>query len=74
MKLTIVAPCFNVEVPVEEAFEPVIINGSRNGLKPTHLEVQGHGVIICEGGKCREVEPPTNLTMTGWGVQLVTAQ
>jgi hypothetical protein len=66
VRLTIVEPCFSPEGPrpyeasYEATLEPLIINGARNGLKPTHLEFVGSG-------------GPGTLTMSGSGVQLVTA-
>jgi hypothetical protein len=74
-KLTMVAPCFNLELPVEGTPEPRIINGTKNGLKPTLLEFPAKGGLdICEGGKCREVESPGSLAMVGTTVQLITAE
>jgi hypothetical protein len=66
IRLTIVEPCFSPEGPFpyeaqyEATLEPLIINGARNGLKPTHLEFVGSG-------------GPGSLTMSGSAVQLVTA-
>jgi hypothetical protein len=37
VKLTVVAPCFAAEIPFEGTLEPTVINGSRNGLKPSRL-------------------------------------
>jgi hypothetical protein len=74
VRLTIVAPCFNIEQPVEGTLEPYVINGSKNGLHPTHLEFPGKGgVLLCEGGKCIEVEA-SRLTMAGELSQLITVE
>jgi hypothetical protein len=67
ISLTIVVPCFGpeaagpYEAPYEATLEPLIINGTKNGLKPTHLELDGSG-------------GPGRLTMSGSAVQLVTAE
>jgi hypothetical protein len=75
VKLTVVAPCFSLEVPSQGTLEPYVINGTKNGLKPTNLEFPGKGGLdICEGGKCREVESPGSLALVGTSVQLVTAE
>jgi hypothetical protein len=41
VKLTVVAPCFAVEVPFEGTLEVPAINGARNGLKPTFIRFEG---------------------------------
>jgi hypothetical protein len=43
VKVTIVAPCFGLEVPFEGALEPIAINGSKSGLKASHLLFEGKG-------------------------------
>jgi hypothetical protein len=72
VKLTIVAPCFDLEFPFEEVSEPKIVNGAKSGLKPTHLEFENQGgPIVCEG-KCRPVNG--RLAMAGGMSQLITAE
>jgi hypothetical protein len=61
IRLTIVAPCLSVEAPYEATLEPLMINGAKNGLKPTRLEFEGS-------------EGPGRLTMSGSAVQLVSAE
>jgi hypothetical protein len=41
--MTVVDPCEQLEVPIEGTLEPIIINGSHNGLKPSHLLFEGKG-------------------------------
>lgn len=41
VKLTVVAPCFSLEVPFEGTLEPQVINGTKNGLKPSRLVFGG---------------------------------
>jgi hypothetical protein len=43
IKVTIVAPCDSAEVPFEGALEPIATNGSKNGLKASHVTFEGKG-------------------------------
>jgi hypothetical protein len=43
IKVTIVMPCLNLEIPFEGALEPIATNGAKNGLNPSHLTFQGKG-------------------------------
>jgi hypothetical protein len=43
IRVTIVAPCFNAEIPFEGALEPIAINGAKNGLHASHLTFEGKG-------------------------------
>lgn len=43
IKVTIVAPCFQLEVPFEGALEPIATNGAKNGLHASHLTFEGKG-------------------------------
>jgi alpha-tubulin suppressor-like RCC1 family protein len=41
--MTLVEPCEKLEFPMEGTLEPIIVNGSKNGLKPSHLSFEGKG-------------------------------
>jgi hypothetical protein len=43
IKVTIVAPCFSVEVPFEGVLEPLATNGAKNGLKASHVSFETCG-------------------------------
>jgi hypothetical protein len=83
VKFIVNAPEELFEVPYEGTLEPRIVNGTRNGLKPSHLEFEG------EGGKTGFLKSPAifggkepeadlfikgELTLLGTGPQLVTAE
>ena len=63
--------------------EPRIVNGSKNGLKPSHLEFEGSGgktghlitPDIC-GGTCEQADLflSGSLTTLGTSQQLITAE
>jgi hypothetical protein len=83
VKFVVNAPEELFEVPYEGTLEPRIVNGTKNGLKPSHLEFEG------EGGKTGFLKSPAifggkepqadlfikgELTLLGTGQQLVTAE
>jgi hypothetical protein len=82
IRVTLVAPCFSVEIPFEGALEPIAINGSHNGLKASHVAFEG------KGGRTGHLESPVlptkneenigyvigELNSIGSGVQLITLQ
>jgi hypothetical protein len=41
--MDLVLPCEKFEVPMEGTLEPIIVNGTKNGLKPSHLQFEGKG-------------------------------
>jgi hypothetical protein len=43
IRVTIVAPCDSAEIPFEGALEPIAINGTKNGLKASHVLFEGKG-------------------------------
>jgi hypothetical protein len=83
VKFLVSCPGELFEVAYEGALEPRIVNGTKNGLKPSHLEFQG------EGGKTGFLKSPDilggkepqadlfikgELTQLGTGQQLITAE
>jgi hypothetical protein len=82
IKVTIVAPCFSLEVPFEGALEPIAINGTRNGLKASEVVFEG------KGGKTGHLTAPSlptekegqigytigKLKSVGTSVQLITLE
>jgi hypothetical protein len=78
IKVTIVAPCFSLEVPFEGELEPIAVNGSKNGLKASEVVFEG------EGGKTNHLVAPSlpaggqngytigRLHSVGTSVQLIT--
>jgi hypothetical protein len=78
VKLTVVAPCFSVEVPFEGTLALPAINGARNGLKPTFIRFEG----IRSGSLTSKVLPTEENSLiiigevrdVGDSVQLITLQ
>jgi alpha-tubulin suppressor-like RCC1 family protein len=83
VKFLVSAPEELFEVPYEGTLEPRIVNGTKNGLKPSHLEFEG------EGGKTGFLKSPAifggkepeadlfikgELTLLGTSQQLVGAE
>jgi hypothetical protein len=83
LKVLVNCPGEGFEVPYEGTLEPNMINGSTNGLHPSHLEFEGSGgktghlvtPDIC-GGECTQAELSVSgsLTILGTMQQLITAE
>jgi hypothetical protein len=43
IKLLVNCPAETLEIPYEGTLEPFLVNGSKNGLHPSHLEFEGKG-------------------------------
>jgi hypothetical protein len=85
VKLTVVAPCDNAEIPFEGTLELNETNGSRNGLKPMHMEIvpiiKRPSVGGCLTSKLLPTEKEENSACligevrdTGEGMQLITLE
>jgi hypothetical protein len=83
IKFWVNCPGEGLEVPYEGELVPAYVNGSKNGLKPSHLEFEGSGgktghlltPDIC-GGECEQADLFLNgsLTTVGTNQQLVAAE
>jgi alpha-tubulin suppressor-like RCC1 family protein len=80
VQMNIVEPCEKFEVPMEGTLEPILTNGSRNGLKPSHLTFEGKGgttgsLIVPQFFTEREVFVSGEMKILGSGnQQLVVAE
>jgi hypothetical protein len=83
IQLYVLCPAEQFEVLYEGELVPAYVNGSKNGLKPSHLEFEGSGgktghllaPVIC-GGTCEQADLffSGGLTAIGTNQQLVTAE
>jgi hypothetical protein len=83
VKVWMTCPEELLEVVYEGELEPRIVNGTKNGLKPSHLEFEGEGgktgflktPDLC-GGQCSTANlyVKGELTLLGTGQQLITAE
>jgi hypothetical protein len=83
LKIWITCPGEGFEVAYEGELVPHYVNGSKNGLHPSHLEFEGEGgktghlitKVIC-GGECAEADVFVSgeLTTLGTSQQLITAE
>jgi alpha-tubulin suppressor-like RCC1 family protein len=78
--MALVLPCEKFEVPMEGTLEPIIVNGSKNGLKPSHLLFEGKGgstgsLIVPQFFTEREVFVSGEMKLVGTGSQqLINAE
>src|SRR5271167_1324638 len=78
--LTVVMLCLNLEVPFEGQLEPLIVNGLKNGLSPSHLQFQGKGgqtgflTTTKLGEEASRGYVTGELTTVGGNVELITAE
>jgi hypothetical protein len=83
VKFWVNCPAERFEAPYEGTLAPHIVDGTKNGLKPSHLEFEGEGgktgflktPDIC-GGQCSmaNLYVKGELTLLGTGQQLITAE
>jgi hypothetical protein len=76
MKLTTAVPCLGLEVPMEGTLEANYVNGTKNGLSPSHWRIGGEErKCVCFIIRPGEAAGATGeATVVGSGVQLVTAK
>jgi hypothetical protein len=85
IKLFLDCPAEAVEIGFSGSLEPQIVNGTKNGLSPSHLDFEGKGgktgSLICTplgpppcGSEGGELFVSGDLTMLGTGQQLITAR
>jgi hypothetical protein len=75
--LTLVMPCIGGEVFFEGTLEPEYINGSKNGLKPSHLEFGGAaaGQLVSSTGEGLSLGgTPAPFKLAGEMFELTTAE
>jgi hypothetical protein len=80
--MTIVMPCLNLEVPFSGRLEPLLVNGVKNGLFPSHLQFQGQGgqtgllttTKLGSGEEASRAYVIGELATVGGNVELVTAE
>src|SRR5262249_21898262 len=75
--LTLVMPCIGGEVFFEGTLEPEYVNGSTNGLKPSHLEfgAAAAGQLVSNTGEGLSLSgAPNPVKLAGESVELITAE
>jgi alpha-tubulin suppressor-like RCC1 family protein len=58
IEMNLVEPCEKFEIPMAGTLEPILVNGSKNGLKPSHLMFEG------KGGTTGHLITPAGVTQT----------
>jgi hypothetical protein len=58
VQMNLVEPCEKFEIPMEGTLEPILVNGTKNGLKPSHLTFEG------KGGTTGHLINPAGITQT----------
>ena len=82
VKLTLVMPCLNLELPFEGTLEPIYRDGDRNGLSPSRLVFQGKGgttsflttKALGTGEEENALHFVGEVAQDGTSVQLITAE
>ena len=83
MRLSLVCPAQAIEIPFSGNLEPLIVNGLKNGLSPSHLRFEGEGgktswldapCDTCLGGEPDRLYLSGELTTIGTSEELVTAE